>query len=165
MQPHQWALAISILFLITLVVMALAFAKASRQAFNNGMELGLSQRDAAHTRRVKKLTGDIDEIAVQREAEQRKHLTQIAAFKGTITELEARIMSYTGLAVTKADYEKMVSAASTMRLAQRTFKALKTDAEAIRAGDLADVIDELAKRIHAQLRNTSASTATTGAAA
>ena len=74
-------------------------------------------------------------------------------------------MSYTGLAVTKADYEKLVSVASTMRLAQRTFKALKSEAEATRAGAQADVIDGLAIRIHGQLRSTPATASNTEAAA
>lgn len=108
--------------------------------------------------------GRLDESLIQRETEQRKHHHSVANLKRTIAELEERIMSYTGLAVTKADYEKLVSAASTMRLAQRTFKALKSEAEATRAGAQADVIDGLAIRIHAQLRSTPATASNTEAA-
>jgi len=109
--------------------------------------------------------GRLDESLIQREAEQRKHHHSVANLTCTIAELEERIMSYTGLAVTNADYEKLVSVASTMRLAQRTFKALKSEAEATRAGSQADVIDGLAGRIHAQLRTTPASAVKAGAAA
>lgn len=109
--------------------------------------------------------GRLDESLIQRETEQRKHHHSVANLKRTIAELEERIMSYTGLAVTKADYEKLVGVASTMRLAQRTFKALKSKAEATRAGAQADVIDGLAIRIHAQLRSTPATASNTEAAA
>ncbi|MGB9088145.1 MAG: hypothetical protein WCC29_00985 [Pseudomonas farsensis] len=73
-------------------------------------------------------------------------------------------MSYTGLAVTKNDYESVRGAADTLRLAQRTLSVLKSEQQAARAGVQAEAIEELAKRIHAQLRDTRISTSTTEAA-
>lgn len=165
MQPHQQVLAMGILWLFTLLVLPFLFAKARSRAFNNGLETGKQCFKADLKLRIKGLQDDLDEARIQSEAGQRKHHLTVANLKSSIAELEARIMSYTGLPVTKADYERLVSASSTMRLAQRTFKALKTEAEATRAGVQADAIDELAKRIHAQLRSTPASAVNAGAAA
>lgn len=165
MQPHQIVLAMGTLWLASLIVLPLLFMKARSRAFNRGLEIGKRHHKAELKMQIKSLQNELDDARIQSEASQRKHHTNICALKASISELEARIMSYTGLAVTKEDYEKLISACSTMRLAQRTFKALKTESESDRAGVQADVIDDLAKRIHAQLRSTPASAATAGAAA
>lgn len=160
MQPHQQVLAIGILWLFTLLVLPFLFTKTRSRAFHRGVEVGKQYQKADLKLQIKGLQNELDDSRIQSEADQRKHHLAVVALKASINELEARIMSYTGLAVTKADYDKLVSASSTMRLAQRTFKALKTEAEAARAGAHADVIDDLAKRIHAQLGSTpSAATA------
>ena len=165
MQPHQQVLALGILWLATLVVLPFLFATARRRAHALGFMDGQEVKEAAHTHRVRQLERDLADKQAELDTARKAFTAHMEARRETIAELEARIMSCTGLTVTKADYEKLVSASSTMRLAQRTFKALKTEAEATRAGAQADVIDDLAKRIHAQLRSTPANGANAGAAA
>lgn len=165
MQPHQYALAAGIGWMVTLIILPFLIAKARRLAYARGFEAGKTFHDQTLSLQLKEAKQTLDDLRAELLRTQQTGNVQLAALKATISELEARIMAYTGLAVTKADYDELVSASSTMRLAQRTFKALKTEAEATRAGAQADVIDELAKRIHAQLRSTPASATTTGAAA
>ncbi|WP_207869477.1 hypothetical protein [Pseudomonas sp. 51_B] len=165
MQPHQQVLAMAIVWLISLIALTIIIPRMRHRTFTRGVDTGRQQQRADLKLQIKGLQDDLDEARIQSEAGQRKHHLAVANLKSSIAVLEARIMSYTGLPVTKADYERLVSASSTMRLAQRTFKALKTEAEAARAGALADFIDELAKRIHAQLRSTPGSAAIAGAAA
>lgn len=172
MQPHQYALAAGIGWMITLIILPFLIAKARRLAYARGFEAGKTFHDQTLSLQLKEAIQTLDDLRSELLRTQQTGNVQlaarqanIAALKASISELEARIMSYTGLPVTKADYDNLVSASSTMRLAQRTFKALKTEAEAARAGAHADVIDGLAKRIHAQLRSTPASAANEGAAA
>lgn len=167
MQPQQYALAAGIAWMVTLIILPFLIAKARRIAYARGFDEGKAFHDQSLTLQLREAKQALDELRTELQRTQQTCNVQlaarqasIAALKASISELEARIMAYTGLAVTKADYEKLVSASSTMRLAQRTFKALRTEAEATRAGVQADVIDDLAKRIHAQLRSTpSAATA------
>ena len=164
MHSHQQVLAMAIVWLISLIALTIIIPRVRHRAFTRGLDTGRQQQRADLKLQIKSLQDDLDEARIQSEAGQRKHHLAVANLKSSIAELEARIMSYTGLPVTKADYERLLSASATMRLAQRTFQALKTEAEAKRAGIQADVIDDLAKRIHAQLRSTP-SAATAGAAA
>ena len=106
----------------------------------------------------------LDESLVEREAEQRKHHHTIANLKRTITELEERIMSYTGLAVTKSDYALLMETSRTLRVAEQTMKALKSQV-ANQAAEHAADIQALAKRVHAQLSSTATTTARTEVAA
>ncbi|AKA25504.1 hypothetical protein [Pseudomonas chlororaphis] len=165
MQPHQYALSAGIALLFLLTALPYLFGIARRRALDQGKEIGLAERDATNVARVRDLRADLDEIAIQREAENRKHLTTIANLKRNIVELEERIASYTGLAVTRADYERLLGAAETLRLTQRTLNALKSQSQATRAGAQAEAIDELAMRIHAQLRNIPTNASTAGTAA
>ncbi|AZC35888.1 hypothetical protein [Pseudomonas chlororaphis] len=165
MQPHQYVLGAGITFLFLLAALPYLFGIARRRAFDQGKEIGLAERDATNFARVRDLCADLDEIAIQREAENRKHLTTIANLKRNIVELEERITSYTGLAVTRADYERLLGAAETLRLTQRTLNALKSQSQATRAGAQAEAIDELAMRIHAQLRTIPTNASTAGTAA
>lgn len=95
----------------------------------------------------------LDELLADREAEQRKHHHTVANLKRTIAELEERIMSYTGLAVTKSDYALLMEATRTLRVAEQTMKALKSQV-ANQAGEQAAGLQAIAKRVHAQLRST-----------
>jgi len=165
MQPHQQVLAIGILWLITLVILPYLFAKARQRAFNRGLDAGKQSLKADLKLRIKGLQDDLDEARVQTEADQRKHQTAIAHLKGSILELEARIMSYTGLAVTEADYELLVSAIETLSLTERTLTAMKATQQASRARLQATSLGGLAKRIHIQLRETPASASNAGTAA
>ncbi|KPM60213.1 hypothetical protein [Pseudomonas monteilii] len=154
MQPHQYALAAGIALLFTLATLPFLFALARRRAFSRGKAIGLEIRDITHAQQVRTLNDELDDLEVQREAEQRKHHTTVANLKRTITELEERIMSYTGLAVTRTDYEQILAAAETLRLTERTLTAMKATTQGVRAGQQASNLDELAKRVHTQLRAT-----------
>ncbi|MNP20086.1 hypothetical protein D3C76_1126470 [compost metagenome] len=116
----------------------------------------MAERNATHAQGIKTLNEELAELATQREAEQRRHLTTVANLKLTITELEERIMSYTAMPVTKADYELLMKVGEGLQLTHRTMKALKSDHQAKLASELATSVDSLSKRIHAELRNTPA---------
>ncbi|MFG0272706.1 hypothetical protein [Pseudomonas sp. zjy_14] len=165
MQPHQQVLAMGILWLITLLILPFLFAKARHRAFNRGLDAGKQRLKADLKLQIKGLQDDLDEARVQTEADQRKHHMAIAHLKGSIRELEARIMSYTGLAVTRADYELLISSIETLNLTERTLNAMKATQQASRAGLQAAELGSLAKRIHTQLRETPASAASAEVAA
>ncbi|WP_085625545.1 MULTISPECIES: hypothetical protein [unclassified Pseudomonas] len=152
MQPHQQVLALGILWLATLTVLPFLFAKARHRAFNRGLHTGKQRLKADLKLQIKGLQDDLDEARIQTEADQRKHHLAVAHLKGSIRELEARIMSYTGLAVTRADYELLISAIETLNLTERTLNAMKATQQASLAGLQATRLGGLAKRIHTQLR-------------
>ncbi|MGY3296763.1 hypothetical protein ACVWY1_001184 [Pseudomonas sp. TE6288] len=163
MQPHQQVLAVGILWLVTLIVAPYLFTKARSRAFSRGVEIGKEHHRADLKLQLKTLREELDEARVQTEADQRKHHLAVASLKRTITELEELIMSYTGMPVTRADYDKLLGTAEMLRLAQRTMSALMAAPQAARAAEQATAIDNLAKRVHSHLRATPA--ATTEAAA
>ncbi|MBP2081640.1 MULTISPECIES: hypothetical protein [Pseudomonas] len=165
MQPYQYALSAGIVLLVVLAIMPYLLATARRRAHEEGKEIGLAERNATHAQRLRTLNEELAELAVQREADQRKHLKTVANLKLTISELEERIMSYTGMPVTRADYELLAKASETLQLTHRTMKALKSDQQASLAAAHALCVDSLAKRIHAQLRSTPATASTAEAAA
>lgn len=109
--------------------------------------------------------GRLEESLSAREAEHRRHHLSVANLKRTIAELEARIMSYTGMPVTRPDYDLLNKVAETLRLTQRTMKALKSDQVAKQSSEQANGVEAIAKRVHAQLRTTPATASTAEAAA
>lgn len=165
MQPYQYALSAGIVLLFVLAILPYLLTEARRRAHEEGKEIGLAERNATHVQRIKTLNEELAELAVQREADQRKHLKTTANLKLTMSELEERIMSYTGMPVTRADYELLTKVGETLQLAHRTMKALKSDQQASLATAQALSVDSLAKRIHAQLRSTPATASTAEAAA
>ena len=100
------------------------------------------------------LRSRLDELLVNREAEQRKHDHTVAALKREITALEGAIAPYMNLPASRAEYDLLMEAAKTLRLAEQTMKALKSDQPAKRAAQQAKSLEAVAKRIHAQLRST-----------
>ena len=74
-------------------------------------------------------------------------------------------MSYTGMPVTRADYELLTKVGATLQLAHLTMKALKSDQQASLATAQALRVDSLAKRIHSKLRSTPATASTAEAEA
>ncbi|UPK85316.1 hypothetical protein [Pseudomonas sp. A2] len=156
MQPHQQVLALGIIFLVTLAILPFLFAKARHRAFNRGLDIGKQRLQADLKLQIQSLQVDLDEARVQAEASQRKHHMAVAHLKGNVRELEARIMSYTGLAVSRADYELLISALETLSLTERTLTAMKATQQASRARLQAAGLDVLAKRIHTHLRETPA---------
>lgn len=112
------------------------------------------------------MRAQLDDSLIEREAEQRKHHHTVANLNRTITELEERIMTYTGMPVTRADYDLMINAAETLGLAEKTWKvAPGTEPWRHRAAQQRQDMQALAMRVHAQLRTTPSSTAVTEAAA
>lgn len=150
MQPHQYALAAGILWLLTLIALPFVIAKIHRRAYDEGF----AEHQSLFNNYSAALNKDISQLAVARKEDQLKHNLTVGNLKRTITELEERIMSYTGLAVTRADYEQLLAAAETLRLTERTLTAMKATTQGVRAGQQASNLDDLAKRVHAQLRTT-----------
>lgn len=121
--------------------MAQAIAAALQQA-------GFLMRDDAY------------QLLRDRLAELKDHRRTVATLKRTIAELEERIMSYTSLAVTRADYVLLINTAETLNLAEKTWNALPgTEPGRKRAVQQRQDIQALALRVHVQLRSTPASTA------
>lgn len=166
MQPHQLILAMGILWLVTLAALPFLFAKARHLAYMRGHADGNKSINATLKLRITTLEDELADTKIQNEADTRKRLKAIAALHGTIAELEERIMSYTGLAVTRADYVLLSKIAETLRLAEKTWKAAPgTEPWCNRATQQMQDIQALAVRVHAQLRNNPASSATAGEAA
>lgn len=163
MQPHQQVLALGILWLATLVVMPFLFATARRRAHALGFMEGQEVKEAAHTHRVRQLERDLAEKQAELDTARKAFTAHMEARRETIAELEERIMSYTGLAVTKADYQALISATETLETAGRTWKQLKgAEAWVARTEHQGRSLRELAGRVRNELRNEPADT---GAAA
>ncbi|UVJ42535.1 hypothetical protein NVV94_18145 [Pseudomonas sp. LS1212] len=163
MQQQHYILALGALWIFTLAFLPFLFAKARRRAYEAGHTAGLDKIQAEYSLRIKNLTSDLDNLALERAADQKKFAQITSARLQQITELEARIMSYTGLAVSKIDYEQLTKAAETLRLAQRTWETAKgTEPLCVRAHNECRSLQSLAKRIHDQLRNTPTSSTKAG---
>lgn len=166
MQPQQIILALATLWLFMLAALPFLFNAACRRAKESGLAAGLAQREADHARQIAALNADIDAIAQERLTEQRAHLLATSQRLAHIEELEARIMSYTGLAVTKADYEHLTNAAETLRLARKTWQKLQgTEPWCARAYAECQGLLKLASRVHAELRTSPSSAIQQGDAA
>lgn len=154
MQPHQQVLALGILWLATLVVMPFLFATARRRAHALGFMEGQEMKEAAHTHRVRQLERDLTEKQAELDTARKAFIAHMDARRETIAELEERIMSYTGLAVTKADYQALVSTCETLETAGRTWKQLKgAEAWVTRTEHQVRSLRELAGRVRNELRD------------
>ncbi|MFO3723971.1 hypothetical protein [Pseudomonas sp. HLMP] len=166
MQPQHYILAMGVLWLFTLATLPYLFALTRRRAYDDGYNAGFAEHQRMFNSYSAALNNDITHLATAREEDQRKHQQALAALKATIAELEARIMSYTGMPVTRADYDLLSSAAETLRLAEKTWKAARgTEPWRNRATRQMQDIQALAMRVHSQLRSTPASASTAGEAA
>lgn len=162
MQQH-YILALATLWIFTLAILPFLFSTARRNAYTNGLADGQKWQKGIR----KQLVSQLEQQLADKEAEldnSKKSFTQaMNARRDVIAELEARIMSYTGLAVTKADYNLLTNAAETLDLAEKTWKAAPgTEPWRTRATQQRQDIQALAMRVHAQLRNTPASAANAG---
>ncbi|MBJ9975297.1 hypothetical protein IAE35_05200 [Pseudomonas sp. S75] len=162
MQSHQLILTLGILWLATLVIMPFLFAKSRHLAYMRGRTEGKECVDSSLKLRIRTLEEQLADTNIENEADTRKRLKAIASLQSTIAELEARIMSYTGMAVTRADYDLLAETARTLGLTERTLNALKANQQAQRANEQIQQLTQLAMRLHAHLR---ATPATAGAAA
>ncbi|AOX10701.1 hypothetical protein Q5O_20700 [Pseudomonas putida JB] len=172
MQPHQYALAAGIGWMVTLIILPFLIAKARQRAYALGFEAGKACNDQALHLQLKDAQQAQDDLRTELQRTKQTCALQletgqdrIVALQSRSNELEAQILSYTGMPVTRSDYENLRSASATMRLAQRTFRALKSQPESDRAATQAAAVDELAQRIHAQLREIADTTPAAGAAA
>lgn len=166
MQPHQQVLALGILWLATLVVLPFLFATARRRAHALGFEECQEIKVAAHTHRVRQLERDLDDKQAELDRARKAFTAYMEARREVIAELEERIMSYTGLAVTKADYQALICASETLETAGRTWKQLKgAEVWVTRTERQGRTLRELALRVRTELRTPASSAATLGDAA
>jgi hypothetical protein len=166
MQPHQQVLALGILWLATLVVLPFLFATARRRAHALGFMEGQEVKEAAHTHRVRQLKRDLADKQAELDTARKAFTAHMEARRETIAELEERIMSDTGLAVTKADYQALISASETLETAGRTWKQLKgAEAWVTRTEHQGRSLRDLAGRVRNELRDPAAPTADNGVAA
>lgn len=163
MQPHQQVLALGILWLATLVLLPFLFATARRRAHALGFMEGQEVKEAAQAQLVRQFERDLADKQAELDTARKVFTAHMEARRETIAELEERIMSYTGLAVTKADYQALISATETLETAGRTWKQLKgAEAWVARTEHQGRSLRELAGRVRNELRNEPADT---GAAA
>lgn len=159
MQPHQQVLALGILWLTTLVVMPFLFATARRRAHALGFMEGQEIRETAHAHRIRQFERDLAEKQAELDTARKAFTAHMEARRETIAELEERIMSYTGLAVSKADYQALISACETLETAGRTWKQLKgAEAWVARTEHQGRSLRELAWRVRNELRDPATST-------
>lgn len=153
--------ALSALLILTLAALPYLVCVVRRRATESGFAAGLAQHEADHAIRIAALNADVDALAKERLDEQRTHARLSEQRLALIAELEARIMSYTGLAVSRADYEHLKNAAETLRLARNTWQKLQgAEPWCKRAYDECQGILGLASRVHSELRKAPAIAAT-----
>ncbi len=154
MHAQNYILAIAIAWIATLAFLPYLFAKARQRAYDHGHADGLKQHDAMAWKRLVDQDRALEQRAIDREQEQRQFIQTKAALQGRIDELEERVRSYTGLAVTAADHQLMIQAAETLTLAKRTWDAMKGTARTWpdRAAAESDALQRLAELVHAEIR-------------
>ncbi len=153
MQAQQYTLAIGVAWIFTLAILPYLFAKARQRAYERGHADGLKQRDAMAWKRLQDQDRALEERAIDREKEQRQFLHTKAALQSRIDELEVRVRSYTGLAVTASDHQLMIRATETLTLAKRTWDAMKgASTWSERAASELVALQRLAELIHAEIR-------------
>ncbi|MDM1710658.1 hypothetical protein HX137_08395 [Pseudomonas sp. 165] len=154
MQPHQQVLALGILWLATLVVLPFLFATARRRAHAMGFMEGQEIKAVAHAHHIRQLERDLADKQAELDTARKAFTAHMEARRETIAELEERIMSYTGLAVTKADYQALVNTCETLETAGRTWKQLKgAEAWVTRTEHQGRSLRELAGRVRNELRD------------
>ncbi|MFV2946447.1 hypothetical protein [Pseudomonas japonica] len=154
MQAQHYTLALGIAWIFTLAILPCLFASARQRAYDRGHADGLKQRDAMAWKRLVEQDRALEQRAIDREKEQRQFFQSKAALQGRIDELEERIQSYTGLAVTAADHQLMIHAAETLDLAKRTWEVMKGTARTWpeRAATESLALKRLAELVHAEIR-------------
>lgn len=168
MQPQHYLLALAAMWLLTLAFLPLLFATARRHAHTAGLEEGLAKRHTMYELEINTLEGELAELAVEREAEQRKHLIATARLQATIVELDARATSDTSIVITHTDHQLLGNAADTLALAFKTWSLMPgTEPWRDRATAQTRGLSALAARTGAELRRATIapSTNNTGAAA
>ncbi|WP_312392060.1 hypothetical protein [Pseudomonas sp.] len=166
MQPQQLVLAIGILWLATLVALPFLFATARRRAHAAGLAKGKTIKDAAHVHQIRMVERHLADKQAELVNAQKAFTAHMEARRQVIAELEDRIMSYTGLAVTKADYQALIAVCETLETAGRTWKQLKgAEAWVARTEQQGRSLRELATRIRTELPTLNTKAGDKGAAA
>lgn len=153
MQPHHQTIALAIIGFATLVALPLLLSVARRNAHAIGVLDGQKIQQSRHAiqtqwfeRAVAARQAELDDLQSRFDA-------SIEASHRTVADLEARIMSYTGLALTRTDYDALVSACETLKLAVRTWTQLKgADAWVGRAEQQVGQLRGLALRLQSELK-------------
>lgn len=154
MQAQHYTLALGVVWIFTLAILPYLFAKARQRAYARGHADGLTQRDATAWKRLQDQDRALEQQAIDREQERRQFLQTKAALQGRIDDLEERVRSYTGLAVTAADHQLLIRAVETLTLAKRTWDAMKgsTNSWPARAAAESLALQRLADLVHAEIR-------------
>ncbi|WP_028694361.1 hypothetical protein [Pseudomonas cremoricolorata] len=161
MQPHHQAIALAVTWLATLVALPLLLSATRRGAHSLGVDEGKQVQQALHTAQIK----DLERAVADKRAElaylQAHFDNSMEARRLTIVDLEERIMSYTGLAVARADFEALVSASETLNLAVRTWWQMKgAELWVRRAEQQATYLRSLALRVQSELEANAATSVT-----
>lgn len=166
MQPHHQTIALAITWFATLVALPLLLSVARRNAHTLGVTEGQKTQLTLHAIQIQWFEREIADKQAELGALQSRFDASVEACRRTVADLEERIMSYTGLAVTRADYEALISAGETLKLAKRTWTQLKgAETWAGRAEQQADQLRGLALRMQSELKGPGAATTVNGEAA
>lgn len=154
MHLHYQTLALIIAWSATLVALPLLLAVARRSAHARGIAEGQHIQQARHDNQVQWFEVEIASKQAELLDIQGRFDASMEARRKTIADLEERIMSYTGLAVTQADYQALANASETLKLAVRTWSQLKgADAWVERAKLQAGQLHRLALRVRGDLKS------------
>lgn len=162
MQAHHYTLAFAALWLATLALLPLLLSRATARAKADGHAAGTRERDLHYADRIEALNADLLRLGQQRVDEQTRFNRSMIQRQKTINELEERVMSHTGLAVTVTDLQHVRSASETLALAFKTWSSLPgTEPWRSRATTQAAGLNALATRIGSELRMAPAIASTT----
>ncbi len=153
MQAHHYTLAIAALWLVTLALLPYLFRRATARAKAAGQAAAVLERDLYYTQRIEALNADLHRLNEERKEEQSKFIHSMSRRQALIEELEARVLSSTGLVVTHADHHLLRNSAETLALAFKTWSSMPgTEPWRGRATAQAHGLNSLATRISAELR-------------
>lgn len=154
MQPHHQTIALAITWFATLVALPLLLAVARRSAHALGVVEGQKTQQAHHAIQTQWFEREMADKQAKLADMQSRFDASIETRRKTVADLEERIMSYTGLAVTRTDYDALVSACEILKLAARTWRQLKgAEVWAGRAEQQAGELRGLAIRVQSELKH------------
>lgn len=163
MQQH-YILALATLWLSTLAILPFLFSVARRRAFENGLTAGKTSGQAVNNHHIKTLEKALADKVTELEDAKKNFTQAMNARRDVIAELEERVMSYTGLAVTAADHRLLINAAETLALAFKAWSSIPgTEPWRGRATAQAHGLNALAARVSAELRVAPTATSTESA--
>lgn len=150
---QNYILALATLWIFTLAILPFLFSVARRRAFENGLTAGKVSGQAVNNHHIKTLEKALADKVTEFEDAKKNFTQAMNARRDVIAELEERVMSYTGLAVTTADHRLLVNTSETLALAFKTWAPLGgTEPWRERATTQANELNALALRISSELR-------------